>query len=84
MDTALFGVFVLGKCAMQDRDFWDAIIEQIEQFRRANRFGTVQLKIRNHEIVHFEMTPVMRGELPKRPFPRCEEAGKRESEKVGE
>ena len=52
---------------MQDRDFWDGIIEQIEQFRRANRFGTVQLKIRNHEIVHFEMTPVMRGELPKRP-----------------
>ena len=53
---------------MQHRDFWDAIIEQIEQFRRENRFGTVQLKIRNHEIVHFEMTPVMRGELPKRPF----------------
>ena len=53
---------------MQDRDFWDAIIEQIEQFRRANRFGTVQLKIRNHEIVHFEMSPVMWGELPKRPF----------------
>ena len=69
---------------MQDRDFWDGIIEQIEQFRRANRFGTVQLKIRNHEIVHFEMTPVMRGELPKRPSPRGEEAGKRESEKVGE
>ena len=53
---------------MQHRDFWDSIIEQIEQFRRANRFGTVQLKIRNHEIVHFEMTSVMRGELPKRSF----------------
>ena len=67
---------------MQDRDFWDGIIEQIEQFRRANRFGTVHLKIRNHEIVHFEMTPVMRGELPKRPFPRGEEAGKREGGRV--
>ena len=53
---------------MQHKDFWDSIIEQIERFRRENRFGTVQLKIRNHEIVHFEMTPVMRGELPKRPF----------------
>ena len=50
---------------MQHRDFWDPIIEQIEQFRRENRFGTVQLKIRNHEIVHFEMTPVIRGTLPK-------------------
>ena len=53
---------------MEDRNFWDSIIEQIEQFRRGNRFGTVQLKIRNHEIVHFEMTPVIRGTLPKRPF----------------
>ena len=50
---------------MQHRDFWDSIIEQIEQFRRENRFGTVQLKIRNHEIVHFEMLPVIRGTLPK-------------------
>ena len=50
---------------MQHRDFWDSIIEQIEQFRRENRFGTVQLKIRNHEIVHFEMLPVIRGILPK-------------------
>ena len=66
---------------MQDRDFWDAIIEQIEQFRRANRFGTVQLKIRNHEIVHFEMTPVMRGELPKRPSPRFIGIKKRDKER---
>ena len=51
---------------MEQRDFWDSIIEQIEQFRREHRFGSVQLKIRNHEIVHFEMTPVMRGILPKR------------------
>ena len=51
---------------MQRRDFWDSIIEQIEQFRRENRFGSVQLKIRNHEIVHFEMLPVIRGALPKR------------------
>ena len=50
---------------MQQKDFWDSIIEQIGQFRRANRFGTVQLKIRNHEIVHFEMLPVIRGTLPK-------------------
>ena len=50
---------------MRHRDFWDSIIEQIEQFRRENRFGTVQLKIRNHEIVHFEMCPVQRGTLPK-------------------
>ena len=45
-------------------EFWDSIIEQIEQFRRENRFGSVQLKIRNHEIVHFEMSPVRRGKLP--------------------
>ena len=50
---------------MRHRDFWDSIIEQIEQFRRENRFGTVQLKIRNHEIVHFEMLPVIRGTLLK-------------------
>ena len=51
---------------MQHRNFWDTIIEQIEQFRRENRFGSVRLKIRNHEIVHFEMLPVIRGTLPKR------------------
>ena len=50
---------------MEHRDFWNSIIEQIEQFRRENRFGYVQLKIRNHEIVHFEMCPVQRGTLPK-------------------
>ena len=54
---------------MQHRDFWDSIIEQIEQFRRENRFGFVQLKIRNHEIVHFEMSSVTRGTLPKKRNP---------------
>lgn len=53
------------KGAMEHRDFWASIIEQIEQFRRENRFGSVQLKVRNHKIVHFEMTPVIRGTLPK-------------------
>lgn len=60
---------------MEHRDFWDSIIEQIEQFRRETRFGSVQLKIRNHEIVHFEMCPVMRGTLP-----RQEERGKRKND----